>query len=118
MCLYAKGFKRNLAGEEKMSCSIHVKAYSDNTSKEYQKHLKAVKFCIENKLSYPKETSDYFKGAIESDGDLEDYDSEYVLEYIENGFELDLPLEEDQCSAVLNVKDIPKDAKKIIIEYS
>ena len=101
-----------------MSYNIHVKAYSDNTSKEYQKHLNAVKFCIDNDLSYPKETYEYFKGAICGDN-LDDYDNEYVLEYIENGFEIDLQtVEDDQHSIILNVKDIPKDAKKIIIDYS
>ena len=55
-----------------MSTTINVTAYSGKQSKEFQKHYKAVKFCIENDLSYPKETSEFFKGKIYN-LNLEDY---------------------------------------------
>ena len=35
-----------------MSVSLNVKAYLSKESKEFQKHFNAVKFCIENELSY------------------------------------------------------------------
>ena len=47
-----------------MSVSLNATAYSSKESKEFQKHYNAVKFCIENELSFPKETSEFFKGKL------------------------------------------------------
>lgn len=38
-----------------MEVTINVTAYSSKESKEFQKHYEAVKFCIENELSFPVE---------------------------------------------------------------
>lgn len=62
-----------------MSTSINVKAYSGKGSKEFQKHLGAVKYCIENELSFPKETSEFFKGKLGGD-DLEDIKPNHILQ--------------------------------------
>lgn len=99
-----------------MSISLYVRGYTGKENKEFQKHYNAVKFCIENELSYPKETSEFFKGKIE-DGDLEDYSRDYLLEKIENGLEIELEIKVDEnYYKVINVKDIPKECEQIIIE--
>ena len=67
-----------------MSVSLNATAYSSKESKEFQKHYNAVKFCIENELSFPKETSDFFKGKIGGDN-LEDVKPEAIIKHIENG---------------------------------
>lgn len=102
-----------------MSVSVSVFGYANADSKEYQKHLKAVAFCIENELSFPKETSEFFKGKVD-ECDLEDYKREYILEEIEKGFRVDLPMKgsaEYGDGIVINVSDIPKECDKIIVKY-
>ncbi len=102
-----------------MGASLSVTAYSSTESKEFQKHFKAVVFCIENDLSFPKETSEFFKGKVHG-GDLEDYSKEYILDNIKNGVVVDLPFEEtdNYCEKIIKVSDIPKDADKIIVTLS
>lgn len=101
-----------------MSTSLSVTAYSSTENKEFQKHFNAVKFCIENGLSYPKETSEFFKGNVGGD-DLEDINTEYILEYIENGIELDLKQTQvHECEIRIKVSDIPKEADLIIVKLS
>lgn len=80
--------------------------------------LKQLNFVLKNNLSYPKETSEFFKGRVE-DGNLEDYKQDSILEYIKNGIEISLPLKSlddfnDEFS--LDVKKIPKECDKIIIK--
>ena len=72
-----------------MSVSLNVRAYLSKENKEFQKHFKAVKFCIENGLSFPKETSSFFNGKL-GRYDLEDINTEYILKYIERGVEVPL----------------------------
>ncbi len=48
-----------------MGVSLSFKAYSGKESSEFQKHYKSVKFCIENELSFPIETVNFFKGKID-----------------------------------------------------
>ena len=100
-----------------MSASVGIKGFSGKNSPEFQKHLSAVKFCIENELSYPKETSEFFKGKIEG-GNLEDYDSKYVLDYIKDGLEVELPLIKDRAigETRLKVSDIPSHVEEIVIK--
>jgi len=73
-----------------MSISLNIKAYSSVENKEFKKHLKAVKFCIENELSFPIETSNFFKGKL-GGSNLEEIRREFILNYIENGIEVNLP---------------------------
>lgn len=98
-----------------MSCCIEVIACTDNTKEEFKKHLKVVKFCVENDISLPKETNEYFKGAIDGD-DLDEYDRDSWLGYIENGFETSLGYGQEYIE--IDPKDIPKDTKKIIVRLS
>lgn len=55
-----------------MSVTLSIRAFSGKESPEFQKHFKAVQFCLENQLSFPKETSEFFKGKVEG----EDLDKE------------------------------------------
>lgn len=98
-----------------MSVSLNITAYSSKDSPEFQKHYKAVQFCIENKLSFPKETSEFFKGKVGGD-DLEDIYEDHILEYIEHGVEVPLDVGYGQWGhATIKVADIPKEADTIII---
>lgn len=101
-----------------MSTSLSIKAYSSKQSKEYQKHYKAVQFCVENELSYPKETSEFFKGKI-GGFDLEDYSIDYILEKIENGVEVPLiGMTGDSWNGIkIKVSDIPAGVDEIIVSF-
>ena len=100
-----------------MSVSLNVTAYSSKESKEFQKHFNAVKFCIENGLSYPKETSDFFKGKIHGD-DLEDISNEYILEHIQNGVEVPLNTTGDKWGNEIRIKvsEIPSSVDEIVVK--
>jgi hypothetical protein len=102
-----------------MGVSLSATAYSSTESKEFQKHYNAVKFCIENGLSYPKETSDFFKGKIGGD-DLEDIEEEGILEYIQNGVEVPLKTTGDKWGNEVRIKvsEIPAEADLIIVRLS
>ena len=99
-----------------MSTTLSVKAFSCKENKEFLKHYNAVKFCIENELSYPKETSDFFKGKI-CGNDLEDIKNEYILQYIENGLEIDMEYNKINPYEIhIKVSEIPTDAEILIIK--
>jgi len=102
-----------------MSVSLNVTAYSSKESKEFQKHFNAVKFCIENGLSYPKETSEFFKGKIHGD-DLEDISNEYILEHIQNGVEVPLKTTGDKWGNEIRIKvsEIPSSVDEIVVKLS
>jgi len=102
-----------------MSVSLNVTAYSSKESKEFQKHFNAVKFCIENGLSYPKETSEFFKGKIHGD-DLENISNEYILEHIQNGVEVPLNTTGDKWGNEIRIKvsEIPSSADEIVVKLS
>ena len=102
-----------------MSVSLNVTAYSSKESKEFQKHFNAVKFCIENGLSYPKETSEFFKGKIHGD-DLEDISTEYILEHIQNGVEVPLNTNGDKWGNEIRIKvsEIPSSVDEIVVKLS
>jgi hypothetical protein len=100
-----------------MSVSLNVTAYSSKESKDFQKHFNAVKFCIENQLSFPKETSEFFKGKVCGD-DLEDINSDAILKYIENGVQMKIPLEYENGKVFIRVKEIPVGCDLIIAELS
>jgi hypothetical protein len=102
-----------------MSVSLNVTAYSSKESKEFQKHFNAVKFCIENGLSYPKETSEFFKGKIHGD-DLEDISTEYILEHIQNGVEVPLNTTGDKWGNEIRIKvsEIPSSVDEIVVKLS
>lgn len=100
-----------------MGSSVKVTAYSSKDSKEFQKHFNAVKFCIENELSYPKETSDFFKGKI--DGyDLKDISTEYILEKIQNGVQVPLNTISDKWGNEIRIKvsEIPSSVDEIVVK--
>lgn len=99
-----------------MGASIGVHAYSGKGSSEFKKHYKAVEFCIENKLSYPKETSEFFKGKIDG-GSLEDFDTKWLLEKIKDGIEVRLPITKNSDYNEIRVKvsDIPKEVDELVM---
>lgn len=101
-----------------MGASLSVTAYAGKDSEEFKKHYKAVKFCLENGLSYPKETSDFFNSGNLPDN-LEDYHEDSVLEMIENGVEIPLKqsmVQDHECRITVKVADIPKEVDTLIIE--
>ncbi len=102
-----------------MSVSLNVTAYSSKESKEFQKHFKAVEFCIENGLSYPKETSEFFKGKIHGN-DLEDISNKYILEHIQNGVEVPLNTTGDKWGNEIRIKvsEIPSSVDEIVVKLS
>lgn len=102
-----------------MSVSLKVNAYSSIESKEFQKHFKAVNFCIENGLSYPKETSEFFKGKL-GGNDLEDINTDWILNYIENGVEIPLKTTGDKYGNEIRIKvsEIPPEVDLIIVKLS
>lgn len=98
---------------------MNVKAFAGKNSEEFQKHYKIVVFCIENKVSYPKETSDFFKGTLDGDN-LEDFNDDYVLEKIKNGIEIDFKKTRDGYGSEIrfNVSDIPHGVDEIVVTLS
>ena len=101
-----------------MSTSLNAVAYSSKENPEFKKNLEAVKFCIQNHLSFPKETSEFFKGKLAGD-DLEDINPDSILKYIENGVEVDMTFRYFKSSEVhINVSEIPKEAEVIIVKLS
>lgn len=101
-----------------MGVSLKLTAYSGKESELFQKHLKAVKFCIENELSFPKETEEFFKGRIDG-GDLSDFKNEYVLEYIENG--VTVPVKHSNIDGYrieIKPSDIPEEVDLLVIQIS
>jgi len=103
-----------------MSVSLGVKAYSGKNSKEFQKHFKAVLFCHENQLSYPKETSDFFKGKVDGN-DLEDIGTDYIIDYIKDGVQVPLRVNHVGGSGNelrISISDIPKEVDELVIKLS
>ena len=102
-----------------MGVSLSITGYSSSDNAEFKKHYSAVEFCIKNDLSFPKETSEFFRGKVNGD-DLEDYDKKYILQNIENGIEEELILhgEDYGYTKTIYVSEIPKNVDKIIIKLS
>lgn len=101
-----------------MNTQLRAIAYAGKESKEFQKHYNAVKFCIENELSFPKETSDFFKGKLGGD-DLEDIKAEAILGYLENGISVEMPFRYLRGSEVqINVSEIPSGVDLIVVKLS
>ncbi len=99
-----------------MSVYLSVNGYMGKNNSEFKKHYNAVKFCIENELSFPKETSEFFKGKVGGE-DLEDYHYGNLLSYIKNGVKIDLKFEEEEdYRVIINVRDIPSECDQIVIE--
>lgn len=100
-----------------MGATISIEAYSGKESEEFKKHLKAVKFCIENDLSYPKETSEFFKGKVSDGYGLEDITRDSILEYIENGVSVPLKTHGDENGNEIRIKisDIPSEVDEIVV---
>jgi len=102
-----------------MGRSISVQAYAGRNSKIFQKHHAAVKFCVENELSFPKETSEFFKGKVGGDN-LEDLTTSAILEYIENGVEVGMPMDGDEhgYEYTIDVSAIPPEVDHIVIKMN
>lgn len=98
-----------------MGVSLSFKAYSGKESSEFQKHYKSVKFCIENELSFPIETVNFFKGKIDC-GDLDDYEREYLLEMIKDGVEVPMRHTNLNFTEIrIKVSDIPASVDELVI---
>jgi hypothetical protein len=101
-----------------MSTSISIRAVASTESKEFQKHFKAVQFCIENDLSFPKETTEFFKGKVGGD-DLDVIRRDCIINYIKDGVEVKLKIISDNSwEKRIKVSDIPKEVDEIIITLS
>jgi hypothetical protein len=100
-----------------MSTSISIIGFAGKKSPDFQKHLKAVKFCIENELSFPKETSRFFKGKVGGE-DLENIRTESILRHIENGIEIPLKIGGDEWRQEINISEIPKEVETLIFMLS
>lgn len=100
-----------------MSTSLNVKGYSDKNNPEFLKHLEAVEFCIERNLSFPKETSEFFKGKVGGE-DLEDIRNECIMDYIENGIEIPIKMQTKRNEIRIKVSDIPKEVVELIFTLS
>lgn len=100
-----------------MGISLSFKAYSGKDSSEFQKHYKAVKFCIENELSFPIETTNFFKGKIDF-ADLEDFDRKYLLDMIVDGVEVPVKHTNINFSEIrIKVVDIPASVDELVIKF-
>lgn len=96
--------------------SLFAEAYSTKESDDYQKHVKAVKFCIENGLSYPKETNEFFRNNVPEE-DLNSYQPKTVLESIKDGVRLPMHYDgnHDMTQIRIRICDIPPTADEIIV---
>lgn len=101
-----------------MSSTLNVEAYAGKNSEEFKKHYKAVVFCIENELSFPKETFEFFKGKV-AGSDLDEIRTDAILECIENGIEVDLKKTGSSLDGEIRIQvsDIPKEVDELIISY-
>lgn len=82
-----------------MGMSTHIQAFIPDTDLEFQKHKKILLMCIENAVSLPKETAEYFGNEY---ADEESLDTKLEIELKEDihykdfseegrqGFEVDL----------------------------
>lgn len=102
-----------------MSVSLSVKAVSSKESPEFKKHLGAVEYCLKNKLSFPKETIEFFKDNFDGDS-LADYDDDYIIESIKDGIQIPMQVKYDYHGngATIKVKDIPGGCDEILITLS
>lgn len=99
-----------------MSYSLSVQGFSSKDSPEFKKHYAAVKFCVENDLSLPKETSEFFKGNVHGDS-LEDLRKESWLENIEDGISVPLIFTDDyEWERRIKVSEIPKEVDEIVFK--
>ncbi len=98
-----------------MGASIHIKGFSSKDNPLFLKHFNAVVYCIQNELSYPKETSEFFKGKLDG-GDLEDFTKETVIKMLENGLPVKLPMNrDDNYEYRIKVSEIPVGVEEIIV---
>jgi hypothetical protein len=97
-----------------MSVSLNVNAYSNKENKEFQKHYNAIKFCIENELSFPIETSEFFKGKINGE-DIEDIRRDKMLNYLEDGIEVELKTQIKNDKIYIKVSEIPDHVDIIVV---
>jgi 16S rRNA C967 or C1407 C5-methylase (RsmB/RsmF family) len=100
-----------------MSTTLSVTAHASKNSPEFQKHFKAVGFCIENDLSFPAETSAFFKGKI-GGGDLESVIPAALMKHLENGIVVDMPVENNGYQAIIKVSDIPAGVDLIMVKLN
>jgi hypothetical protein len=102
-----------------MGASICVQGFSSKDNPDFQKHFKAVKFCIENDLSYPKETVEFFKGKIDGDN-LDDFSRDYIVDRIKEGVPVELKFEnsgDNYYEKRIKVSEIPEGTDIIIVKF-
>ncbi len=100
-----------------MSLTLEVLAFSGKENKEYLKHFNAVKFCVENELSYPIETKEFFKGKVNG-YDLDEINRPHVLNYLKEGVSVPLKYTYDRLvnEVKIKVSEITPSAELIIIK--
>ena len=99
-----------------MSTTINIKALAIK-SKEFQKHFETVKFCIERDLTFPIETSEFFKGKVDGH-DLEELENDCIVDIIKNGVQIPMKVQESESGYMINVSDIPKEVDRIEIIWT
>ena len=104
-----------------MSTSISIHAFTGKENPEFKKHLGAVEYCIKHGLSFPKETSEFFKGQVGGD-DLEDVKPEAIMKYIERGIEIPISREVithyNDRSMSIEIKKLPATVDEILVKFS
>ena len=91
-----------------MGMHSYVVAFRDLVG-DFEKMLKARKFCDENNLSYPKEVTEYFGKRIKySEDDLREEMSEVNIDKIVREYSGDM-----LDGFEIDVKDIPAEVKTI-----
>jgi len=102
-----------------MGASLSLHGYASKEDPEFKKHLKSVKFCIENDLLYPKETSEFFKGKMHVDN-LEDWNRINILEFLEDRMYIKLPTIDDAYGnrVTIKVADIPEWVVEIVATFN
>lgn len=100
-----------------MSTSISFMGYAGEQSPEFIKHREVVFFCIEKGVSYPKETSEFFKGKIQG-SDLEDFTDASLVEYLQFGIEIPIKVFQSGFNYEIDLKSLPKEVDKIIVKWS
>ena len=99
-----------------MGVSLSATAYLSKESKEFQKHYSAVKFCIEKELSFPKETTEFFRGKIDGE-DLEDIKPDSILDYLGNGVSVNMHFEYlSEYEVQIKVSEIPSGVDLIVVK--
>lgn len=101
-----------------MSHTLSITGYAGKKSPEFQKHYEAVQLCVKHGLSFPKETSEFFRGKICGEN-LEDFQPHIILEELENGVYIPFDVSyNEKGETIIDVTSLPKELESIIVKWS